>query len=153
MALEMRVSIDAADVEWHHLRWKEGLLDKSLRAVELARRLDDSYAQAWPHFLAGFALTILGRGREAQHHPTSVMALAEKLRDRDLLVWASHVANIIYHTLGDWQAAWESTEKCMAMAPRTTQTGILQIKPISLNMGLSEINRTIKWYPERVTAL
>ena len=32
-------------------------------------------------------------------------------------------------------------------------TGILQIKPISLNMGLSEINRTIKWYPERVTAL
>ena len=30
---------------------------------------------------------------------------------------------------------------------------ILQIKPISLNMGLSEINRTIKWYPERVTAL
>ena len=31
--------------------------------------------------------------------------------------------------------------------------GILQIKPISLNMGLSEINRTIKWYPERVTAL
>ena len=33
------------------------------------------------------------------------------------------------------------------------QAGILQIKPISLNMGLSEINRTIKWYPERVTAL
>ena len=35
----------------------------------------------------------------------------------------------------------------------TGLAGILQIKPISLNMGLSEINRTIKWYPERVTAL
>ena len=40
----------------------------------------------------------------------------------------------------------------ITLAPGTALSGILQIKPISLNMGLSEINRTIKWYPERVTA-
>ena len=41
----------------------------------------------------------------------------------------------------------------LAMVAVLMLAGILQIKPISLNMGLSEINRTIKWYPERVTAL
>jgi DNA-binding CsgD family transcriptional regulator len=116
-ALEMHACIDAADVEWHHLRWKEGLLDQSLRAVELARRLDDAYAQGWPHCLAGFALTVLGRSHDAQEHVASAMALAEKLRDRDLFVWASHIADLIFHTLGDWQAAWESLQKGLAVAP------------------------------------
>jgi DNA-binding CsgD family transcriptional regulator len=116
-ALEMRACIDAADVEWHHLHWQEGLLDTSLRAVELARRLDDAYAQGWPCCLAGFALTVVGRGHDAQEHVASAMALAEKLRDRDLLVWASHIADTISHTLGDWQAAWAFSEQGLAVAP------------------------------------
>lgn len=36
---------EAADVAWHHMRWQDDFLDKSLRAVELACRLDDPYAQ------------------------------------------------------------------------------------------------------------
>ena len=117
MALEMRAFTEAADVAWHHLRWKEGLLDKSLRAVELACRLEDPYAQRWPRCLAGFAFTVLGRARDAQAQVTSAMALAEKLRDRDLLVWASHISDLIAYNLGDWQAAQAFLQKGLEVAP------------------------------------
>ena len=107
MSLEMRAFTEAVDVAWHHKRWQEDFLDKSLRAVELACQLDDSYAQRWPRCLAGFALIVLGRARDVQTQMSSAMALAESLRDHDLLVWAAHISDLIAHDLGDWQAAQE----------------------------------------------
>jgi DNA-binding CsgD family transcriptional regulator/tetratricopeptide (TPR) repeat protein len=148
MALEMRACIDAADVEWHHMYWKEGLLDKSLRAVELACRLDDVYAQGWPRCLAGFALTVLGRGRDAQEHMTHAMALAEKLKDRDLFVWSSHITDLIAHNLGHWQAARESLERGLAVAPDypnlVALRALLEYERGDINSGQVYIERLLE---------
>ncbi len=114
--LEMRVLTDAADVEWHHLQWLP-LLDKSLGAVELAQRLNDPYAQVWPRFLAGFALTVVGRGREAQSHASTAMTLAERLRDRDLIIRAAHIGDIVFHSLGKFESARDFTGRGLAAAP------------------------------------
>ena len=64
----------------------------------------------------------------------------------------SEVDRAEYFTLEEIQAL-EQVPPINLEVAKAGSTGILQIKPISLNMGLSEINRTIKWYPERVTAL
>ena len=57
--LEMRTLSASADADWYQLREKDTLA-KCLRVIELARLANDSHAEAWPHFLAAFALLVTG---------------------------------------------------------------------------------------------
>jgi DNA-binding CsgD family transcriptional regulator len=145
--LEMRTLIDAADVEWHHLRW-QGLRDKSLPAIDLARFLNDPYAEVWPRFLAGFALTTMGEGSLAKVHATTAMALAQKLRNPDLLIRASHIGDIVFHALGDWPTAGELTDRGLAAAPDYPNLvglrAVLEYQLGNIDAGQVYIHRLLK---------
>ncbi|HEU0020248.1 MAG TPA: AAA family ATPase [Dehalococcoidia bacterium] len=145
--LEMRTLIDAADVEWHHLRW-QGLRDRSLPAIELARLLNDPYAEVWPRFLAGFALTTMGEAHLARAHATTALALAEKLRNPDLLIRASHIGDIVFHALGDWPTAKELTDRGLTVAPDYPNLvglrAVLEYELGNIDAGRTYIQRLLK---------
>ncbi len=77
----MRTLANAANVDGFHMRWREGL-GKGLRAIELARNVDEPQAEMRALLWTAAALAATGEPRRAVPHAEAMLALAEKLRDR-----------------------------------------------------------------------
>ena len=79
--LELRTLAEAALVDRYQRRFQESL-KKSLRAIELARGVDDLPSELTVRYEAALALEVLGDPEAARQHATEMLALAERLRDR-----------------------------------------------------------------------
>jgi len=88
-----------------------------LRVIELARRIDASYAELPARYYGALSLLSLGNLEEARRQAADMLAPAERLRDRFWLAMAC-VANMIVSRMeGDWDSAREFWERGLAIMP------------------------------------
>ena len=115
--LEMRTLSASAAADWYQLREKDTLA-KCLRVIELARLANDSHAEAWPHFLAAFALLVTGDPSGAMSHADEMLRLAERLRDQGLLALACCANVAISLQKCDWISARDFADRGLSADPR-----------------------------------
>ena len=115
--LEIRSLSSSADVDWYQMRGRQ-VLEKSLRAIELARRVNDPHAEAWPRFLAGFVLLASGDPTGAGNQAGEMLARVETLRDRSLGAQACLINMHVYRLVGDWAASRELCDRGLALEPK-----------------------------------
>jgi tetratricopeptide (TPR) repeat protein len=113
--LELRTLAEAARVDGFQLRYQE-CLAKSLRAIELARRVDDLRSEVTARLEASSALGCLGDPEGARQHGAETLALAERLRDRYWLSSALFGLTSPSYFQGDWQAARDFSDRGLAVS-------------------------------------
>ena len=109
-ALEMRTLVNSGRTDAFHLRWQESL-EKCLRAIELARRLDDTRSLVPASFWAVHSLAVMGDLGTAKGIAAAALASAERLRHRYWLCVALDANGVMARLEGDWQAAREYTNR------------------------------------------
>jgi tetratricopeptide (TPR) repeat protein len=115
-ALEMRTLANAANVHFYHLRPRE-VLEKGLRAVELARHADDPRTEALVLSHIVRTLDLMGDHGGAERHAGAMLAVAERLRDRSLLAHALWLNGTLAHHVGDWQDGRAFMDRGLALTP------------------------------------
>ena len=116
IALEMRTLASAGTVDYGHLRYRESL-EKLLRAIELAQRLDDPLTEVDARFFVVVNLIYLGDSEEAWQHAQAGLSAAERLKDHYSLASALIVNGLLLYATGDWQAARDITHRGLALSP------------------------------------
>jgi tetratricopeptide (TPR) repeat protein len=114
----MRTLAEAAGLAYTHLRHEESL-QRSLSAIELARRIDDPRAEVVARFYAVGAHYTRGNLEEAGRHATEVLPVSEKLRDRIWLSGALWRNDIVSHLAGDWRTAREFSDRGLAISDQS----------------------------------
>ena len=104
MALELRTLGNDAGVDTFHGHFHE-LLEKSLRGLELARRVDNPRAELGVQRWAAIARFVTGDLQGAKPHLESMRNLAERLRDRNSLASVYYLSAQASIYEGDWKAA------------------------------------------------
>ena len=113
----MRTLLSASSVDYWHIRPQESL-EKSLRAIELARRTSDLQAEVAAHYWPAAVLRATGDLDGARKHAAAMLALAEKLRDRLWLASAHWMNETVCWLGGDWKAAREFSDRGLAVSSR-----------------------------------
>jgi len=116
-SLEMQALARAAAVDGYHLRFPESL-EKNLRAIKLAQKLDDPVYEISSRFFAALALWSTGDLATARTHARAGLALAERLRDRFWLASMLWANEIICRLEGDFQTAIAFNERGLVLLPR-----------------------------------
>jgi tetratricopeptide (TPR) repeat protein len=116
-ALEVRTLAAAANVDYFHLRFQEGL-EGSRRAIALAGRLDDQQAAWSAHLDASRILTYTGEVGGAQQHAAAALELAERLRGRSQLALSFWGNARLLRLQGGWQGARQFSDRGLAVAPQ-----------------------------------
>ena len=115
-ALEMWTLVYAASVDGQHLR-RVTSLEHALKAIELARSLDDPYAELQAHHFAFIGFHYRGDRENASAHARAMMPLAERLRQRVSSELAlGHSSSLAFST-GDWAEARELNDRLLALTP------------------------------------
>ena len=112
VALEMRTLANGAIVDVYHLRYEEGL-DKSAKAIEMARRVDAPQAEAIAHYSAANFMLMRGESSGSRLHAAAGLVLAERVRDRSWLsriLWANET---VFFLQGDWEAARDFNDRAL----------------------------------------
>jgi tetratricopeptide (TPR) repeat protein len=117
VALEARTLADAAYVDNHQFRRAEGL-EKALRAIELARRIDDPRTEVAAQSWAVEALVGTGDLERARQHAAAARPAAERLRDRHWLCRTLHQLEVLARVEGEWEAAREISNRVLAIEPQ-----------------------------------
>jgi tetratricopeptide (TPR) repeat protein len=117
LALEVRTLAAAANVDYFHLRFQEGL-EKARRAIALAGRLGDQQAAWSAHLDAARILTWTGEVGGAQQHAAAALELAERLRGRLQLTLSFQLNAMPLRHQGGWQGAREFSDRGLAVAPQ-----------------------------------
>jgi hypothetical protein len=116
-ALERRVLIQAARVDWWHLHLDRSV-EKSTRALDLAEGAGDEqtelYARAW---LVREAV-IRGKADEARAHAAASLELAERLRERYWLATARVNGLWLAYAEGKWDEARRESDAGLQLQPR-----------------------------------
>lgn len=92
-------------------------MEKSLRAIELARRLDNPQAEANSHFYAWADLASTGELEGAGSHAAAWVGPAERVRDRGLLTSAVWTNEVVSGFAGDRQTARDFSVRSLAVSP------------------------------------
>ena len=116
-AIEMQTLISVANVEHYHLHWQEAA-EKSVRAIELARSVDDTRMEVYGRYYAAAALNHFGDLERAQVQADALVRSAEKLRDRFWLAGAFWMSGRIYRLKGEWQTSRALLDRGLALSPR-----------------------------------
>ena len=115
--LEIATMAQAAQVDRFHLHPRRGL-EKSLRAIELASLVDDPYAEIQVRGVAAGCSLVVGDLEGARVHAAAMLSLAERLGQRQesarAFWWNAEVSRLA----GDWQSAYEHSERGLEAAPR-----------------------------------
>jgi DNA-binding CsgD family transcriptional regulator/Tfp pilus assembly protein PilF len=122
LALEMRTLASASDVDYYHLHYQESL-EKSLSAIKLSQSIDDPVSLAGAYLSATHCLDRSGDLAGARRYGAAMLAVAEKLRDRNRLAVALRNNGILAWQVGDLPAARDFYDRALAIAP--TQSNIL----------------------------
>jgi tetratricopeptide (TPR) repeat protein len=120
LALEIRTLANATDVDFHHLRWPEGV-EKGLRAIALTSRVDDPQCELIASFYIMRALDNMGNLERAQQHGAAARRAAERLRHREWLVQVYGQSGALSQRTGDWPAARAFTDRALAAAAGSSQ--------------------------------
>ena len=115
-ALELRVLSNSAHVDWDALQYKDSL-EKNLRAIELARRVDDLHAETSAYMYATASLLSLGDVDGSISSIADGLDAAGRLRDRGMLAGALQIAQAASHGKGDWGAAREYCDRGLDLEP------------------------------------
>ena len=126
-ALQRRALINSFDIDWSHMRYREGL-DKSVEVIDLLRNVDDPYAEMRSHYRAACILYFTGDPQEADVHAIAGMAPAQRLRDRFWLGQSYWVIQGISRAKGDWDASLTAIERGLESTP--TNPGLVASKAI-----------------------
>ncbi|MFQ6029367.1 MAG: LuxR C-terminal-related transcriptional regulator, partial [Dehalococcoidia bacterium] len=119
LALEMRTLANAADADWYQIHPQE-VLQKSLRAIELAQRVQDPHTEIFSRFLAMYTSTAMGDLAGASEHCLNMLTQAERARDRGFLAMACLTNLFLCRHQGDWPAAREFSDRGLAAEPKAT---------------------------------
>ena len=145
--LEMETLANAARVDRFHLNL-QGALQKSLRAVELARQHDDLFVEVAARFEVSLVYTDAGELEPARQHAVSMLEAAERLRDR---FWLSSALNrnwVLCSFTGDWQAAREFSNRGLALAPadyrNLSARAVLEYQVGDFDQGSVHLNRLLE---------
>ena len=112
-ALEMSTLADAANVDLIHLRFQDSL-EKSMRAIELAGRTDDPYAQVLARYTAVLDNLQLGCLEVARQQASDLLAPAEGLRDRFWQCMALRANQDAAQLAGYFDAARDFSDRALA---------------------------------------
>jgi DNA-binding CsgD family transcriptional regulator len=145
--LEIQTLANAARVAGMHLRGPESL-DKSIKALELAREVDDPPTEADARFWASeITLYTLGNSEQATWHALASLAPAERLRDRYRLanaLWSNETPSRLK---GDWRAARALSDRGLAVAPRDPRLiatrALLEYEVGSFDQGQEYLQRLL----------
>ena len=116
LALEMRATAASSHVDYWHFRWQD-TVEKGLAVIEMAQRVDDIQAEYSARQWAVVALLGMGQVKVAEPHVLSMMATAEKMRDRYQLATALWFSEMIAISEGDWQTARALNERGLSVSP------------------------------------
>ena len=125
-SLEMGTLAAAAGVDWFHLHWQEAM-EKSTKAIELGKQLDEPVHQWVAHLWAVNSLTALGRTEEVRQRAEGILSVAESLRHRNEVALAYALNGRVSHLTGDWEAARGFVDSGLALSPRHTQALAVRI--------------------------
>ena len=114
VALEMRTLAESVRSDFAHLRYQE-CLEKGLRIIELAHRVDEPGAEVSARFSTARVLMIIGDLEEASRHGAAMLALAERMRDRFWLASALWQNERNSYIEGDWHAARAFNDRGLAV--------------------------------------
>ena len=114
--LEMRSLEEAAAVDYAHLRYPE-CLEKSLRGVQLARRLNAHRTEVETLFYAVGACYTTGDLESARQYAAECLSAAERLHDRSRLCRALFRNQIVCQIEGDWKTARDISNHGLAGDP------------------------------------
>ncbi|HEX7049663.1 MAG TPA: AAA family ATPase [Longimicrobiales bacterium] len=115
-ALELRTLAYATAVEHFAVHWP-AVLESTRRVVELAREVDDPYAENYARYRASFALTFGGRAAEGRLEARANLEHARELGDEGLLLDALYVNAALAQLRGDWEAARAIGEQGLDVSP------------------------------------
>ena len=114
--LEMRTLAEAANVDMLHWRYGESL-EKNVRAIELAGRIDAPYAEALARY--NMVLLLLAQGDLAgmRSQASALFTIAERLRDRFWLTMALRSNEDVAQLTGDWGTARSLSDRGLLVSP------------------------------------
>ena len=125
----MRVTAASAQIDGSYMKWEQSL-KKSLRALELATRVDgDPIDKLRAHSWASNSSYAIGDSRSAEEHITEMHTIAESLRDVYWLETALSRRRILAYLSGEWGAVHAlddrsaDTESNSVLAMALYQTG------------------------------
>ena len=115
--LEMWTLVYAATLNVYHRHYQQ-TLEESLRAIELARRADDSYAEVDARFWCSFALMVSGDLEGMQLHSSAMLTVAEKLGHRNWLTSALNRHEVLSQLRGEWLSSRGYSERGLSISPQ-----------------------------------
>jgi len=116
-SLEMWTLAHHSAVDCIHLHYQHGI-ENGLRAIELARQLNDPRTEIDTRLYVSIALMMTGKLDQAQQHATLMLSLAEGLRNRFWLGSAFSTNALLSSLRGDWQAARDLSDRGLTVAPQ-----------------------------------
>ena len=143
--LELRTLGNAAGVDLFHGHFHESL-EKSLRGLELAHRVDNPRAELSLHVFEVGGRLVTGDLQGAKPHLESLRDLAERLRDSYWLVTAFFLSAQASFYEGDWEAARQFSNQGLAVSSLDCRCLALRMQ---LEFELGEIDQT-EIYLERL---
>ncbi len=136
-----------ADVDWYHFRFQDSL-EKGLRAIELAERVDDLFSLVTARFYVARAWDFIGNLEQARIHATALLSEAKELRDHSWLAWAFWIRGTLARLEGDWASAREYNEQGLNIAPRDATLlctrGVLEFENGDFEEGRAHSARLIE---------
>jgi len=112
-ALETRTLLNAAHVDFQHVRWIE-CATNATAALALAQRAGDARAEIFARVWAARSAMVLGDSAGAHAHVTASVALAERLQEPFWLNGAYLDATWLAVLEGRWDAARSAAERALA---------------------------------------
>lgn len=120
VSLRAQVLKDWGIVSYYFLDY-EGSAEKTSRALELAMRNKDPYAEVSARVMLGWVLPLMGRGEEARSHGKAALEIAERLGGRSVVLDARIFHSFHGFQRGDWDTARALIDLYLADAPQTIQ--------------------------------
>ena len=114
--LETRTLASVVYVEYFHVRHHETIA-KGKRAIELALRTGDVNAEVSSRYFVTSTLRDIGSSDAHAAEAASVLALAEKLRNRFWLAGAIWLNENVTRMRGEWNAARTLSDRGLALLP------------------------------------
>jgi len=115
--LELQTLSFAGDVDGYHIKLQEAL-GKSLRAVELARRIDNPRAELMARMWCFFSLGTAGDLNGAAGHARAMLPLWERLRHPQYGSRGLYAAAAASYSAGDYDSALIFCHQGLTAAPR-----------------------------------
>jgi DNA-binding CsgD family transcriptional regulator len=147
--LEMNALAASAEIDVFHLRCRESA-EKSLWAIELAKRADDPRAEIQARQRATLALTIIGDLEGARLHAAAGLVPAQRLRD--LFWWSSALWSnqFVCRLQGDWPASRQFCDRGLAIHPSDrrilTDRVLLEYELGDFSQGENYLSRLVEFH-------